>query len=171
MTGDGWMVLLVKPGAELAVLDRLWRLGVSECWLPDRRYRKRAEAGRRRRGMVIGAPLLPGYLFVRLTIDAARADVAQADRAYGFLHKAGSDQPVVLSQDVVDRIVTVVGDDVPVLPGDIVEIVMNSPWDGYRGQVNRVDNRGDLLLSLQVSDTALSVRIARADVAPVTERV
>jgi len=90
-----WFVLSVAPNSDKAVEESLRKAGV-ECWRPmEKRLRKAPHA---KRQVTFLAPVLPGYLFIRVVNqDRTWSGILSLEEVHGVL--GGRSGPVPVPED------------------------------------------------------------------------
>lgn len=159
--GKLWFAVYTNPRAEKAVLKNLIIKGV-ESFLPLtwRWYRKR---GRRE---AYQAPLLPGYLFVRLhPINEMYIPVLRTPGVvYMLKEDPSSIRPLPVPDNEIDSLRIVIESKLRILTepyincGDMVEIV-EGPLTGCHGKVVKRKHTCRLVVSVDLMQRSVSVEI------------
>ena len=123
------------------------------------------------RRKVVDAPLFPGYVFVRLAPGPqARVPVLRTNGVISFLGVRGAAVPIPESE--ISAIRTVLRENAAVAPHPFLELgqrvrICKGSLDGVEGILTAMDGKKRLVVSIQLIQRAVAVRITGYAVAPV----
>lgn len=123
------------------------------------------------RRKVVDTPLFPGYVFVKIAPDVqARVPVLQTNGVISFLGVRGVGIPIPESE--IAAIGSVLREGLPVEPHPYVELgqrvrICGGSLDGIEGILTGMDGKKTLVVSIQLIQRSVAVRITGYAVAPV----
>jgi transcription antitermination factor NusG len=119
----------------------------------------------------VDTPLFPGYVFVKITPDAqARVPVLQTNGVISFLGVRGVGIPIPESE--IAAICTVLRQNIPVEPHPFLELgqrvrICGGSLDGIEGILTGMDAKKRLVVSIQLIQRSVAVRITGYAVEPI----
>jgi transcription antitermination factor NusG len=123
------------------------------------------------RRKVVDMPLFPGYVFVKIENDVpARIPVLQTDGVIGFLGVRGIGIPI--PEEEIAGIQTVLRQKIPVKPYPFVQVgervrICGGSLDGLEGLLTGMDGKRNLVVSIELIERSVAIRITGFKVVPV----
>lgn len=165
--GLRWFAIQTRSRHEKRVTADLREKAV-EAYLPLRSVEHQWSDRRK----VVDLPLFPGYVFVRISGDAiARVPVLQTDGVLGFLGIRGIGVPI--PEEEIAAIQTVLREKIPVEPHPFVKVgekvrICGGSLDGLEGLLTGVDGKRNLVVSIDLIERSVAIRISGFKVVPVS---
>lgn len=162
---SSWFAIQTWPRHERKVAAALGEKGVS-VFLPL--FGEKRQWSDRQR--FVESPLFPQYAFVRIPSDtSARIPVLRTNGVRGFVGKRGAGLPVPDSE--IDAIRAVLAQDVPFKPHSFLNIgkrvrIRGGSLDGIVGILTAVNNDATLVVSVELIQRSLAIRITGFAVEP-----
>ncbi|MGA7854614.1 MAG: UpxY family transcription antiterminator [Candidatus Acidiferrales bacterium] len=163
---SSWFAIQTWPRHEKKVAAELRDKGVS-VFLPL--FGEKRQWSDRRR--LVESPLFPQYAFVRIPLDtAARIPVLRTNGVRGFVGKRGAGLPVPDSQ--IDAIRVVLAQGIPFNSHAFLNVgkrvrIRGGSLDGVVGILTAVNSDATLVVSVELIQRSLAIRIAGFTVEPV----
>jgi transcription antitermination factor NusG len=160
-----WFAIHTWPRCEKKVAAELGEKDVC-VFLPLLRETRQWSDRRR----LVESPLFPQYVFVRISPDpAARIPVLRTTGVRGFVGKRGAGLPVPDSE--IDTIRAVLAQGVPFKPHSFLNIgkrvrIRGGSLDGVVGILTAVSNDATLVVSVELIQRSLAIRITGFAVEP-----
>jgi transcription antitermination factor NusG len=123
------------------------------------------------RRKTVDTPLFPGYVFVKILPDAqARVPVLQVNGVIGFLGVRGVGVPIPETE--IAAIQTLQREKVPVQPHPFVKVgqrvrICGGSLDGLEGLLTGMDGTKSLVVSIELIERSVALRISGYHVVPV----
>jgi transcription antitermination factor NusG len=161
-----WFAVQTKPRHEKKATTELQEKGIG-AFLPLR-SEKRQWSDRQR---VVELPLFPQYVFVRITPSPnARVAVLRTNGIANFVGMRGMGMAIPDGQ--IERIQTVVAQGISVRPHSFLNVgkrvrIRGGALDGLQGILTAVNGDRTLVVSVELIQRSLAVRIAGFTVEPV----
>jgi len=165
--GLQWFAIQTRSRHEKRVTTDLREKAV-EAYLPLRSVEHQWSDRRK----VVDLPLFPGYVFVRISSDApARVPVLQTDGVLGFLGVRGIG--VAIPDDEMAAIQAVMREKIPVEPHPFVQVgekvrICGGSLDGLEGLLIGVDGKENLVMSIDLIERSVAIRVSGFKVVPVS---
>ena len=165
--GLQWFAIQTRSRHEKRVTADLREKAV-EAYLPLRS----AEHQWSDRRKIVDLPLFPGYVFVKIAGDApARVPVLQTDGVLGFLGVRGIG--VAIPEEEIAAIQTVLREKIPVEPHPFVQVgekvrICGGSLDGLEGLLTGVEGKENLVVSIDLIERSVAIRISGFKVVPVS---
>jgi transcriptional antiterminator NusG len=124
------------------------------------------------RRKVVELPLFPGYVFVKIAHEApARVPVLQTDGVLGFLGVRGVGVPI--PDEEIATIQTVLREKLPVEPHPFVQVgekvrICGGSLDGLEGLLTGMEGKKNLVVSIDLIERSVAIRISGFRVVPVS---
>ena len=165
---SAWFAVQTRPRHEKKVSAELQEKGVS-AFLPLV-LATRQWSDRRRK---VEMPLFPHYVFVRIaqTVEN-RVSVLQTNGVTNFVGTRGIGIPI--PDDQIERVQAVVAQGLPVVPHEFLNVgkrirIRGGALDGIQGIITAMSGDQTLVLSVDLIQRSLAIRIAGFSVEPVEE--
>jgi len=165
--GLRWFAIQTRSRHEKRVTADLREKAV-EAYLPLRSTEHQWSDRRK----VVDLPLFPGYVFVKIASDApARVPVLQTDGVLGFLGVRGIGVPI--PEEEIATIQTVLRGKIPVELHPFVKVgeklrICGGSLDGLEGLLTGVEGRQSLVVSIDLIERSVAIRISGFNVVPVS---
>ena len=165
--GLRWFAIQTRSRHEKRVTSDLREKAV-EAYLPLHSA-ERQWSDRRK---VVDVPLFPGYVFVKIAMEApARVPVLQTDGVLGFLGVRGIGVPI--PEEEIAAIKTVMREKIPVEPHPFVQVgekvrICGGSLDGLEGLLTGVEGKKNLVVSIDLIARSAAIRISGFKVVPVS---
>ncbi|MGA2421994.1 MAG: UpxY family transcription antiterminator [Candidatus Acidiferrum sp.] len=165
--GLQWFAIQTRSRYEKRVTADLREKAV-EAYLPVRSVEHQWSDRRK----VVDLPLFPGYVFVKISGDApARVPVLQTDGVLGFLGVRGIGVPI--PDEEMAAIQTVLREKIPVEPHPFVKVgekvrICGGSLDGLEGLLAGVEGKENLVVSIDLIERSVVIRISGFKVVPVS---
>jgi len=123
------------------------------------------------RRQIVDVPLFPGYVFVKIAADVpARTPVLQTNGVIGFLGVRGIGVPI--PEEEIAAIQTVLREEIPVAPHPFVRIgervrICGGSLDGLEGLLTGMEGQRNLVVSIDLIERSVAIRISGFKVVPV----
>jgi transcription antitermination factor NusG len=165
-----WHVLWTRSHCEQQVHDQLRARGY-EMFLPRTRHWTAPDGEQR----LCGAPMFPGFLFLRQALDRESYEEVRKTRGLVAILGEGWEKPGVVPEAEMDAVRRLVEARVPVLPHPYLKVgqqvrVRKGPLAGLEGILARSrPQKGLFVLSLDLLKRSVAVEIEVTAVVPIGE--
>jgi transcription antitermination factor NusG len=160
-----WFAVQTRPRHEKKVNTGLLEKGI-HSFLPLHRERRRWSD----RYQWVELPLFSQYLFVRVPISPdSRARVLQTPGVVQFVGATGRGTPVPSEQ--IDNLQAIAAQRIPMTPHEFLRVgervrIRGGALEGIKGILSKIRNDGSLVLSVDLIQKSVAIRIEGFEVVP-----